>query len=249
MGDQRVRASHAELDQILKPVDDPFWNTYYPPNGWNCRCTVLQESGGKVDKKEYPDDGIADPLFNKNWGKECVVFPKSHPYFISAPTVAMLSLSREDLSNATFHRVGAVTPKGGSVWRNQLASESASDYELILRKAQEWAEAGDIVQILPRLDTPLKNELYSVIFKNMPDKYYGKCPDLNRNGIYWEHEGYQEGKFLMGKSVRRMINRGRKQANHVVITFPYETSDKDIKERLENYKGPHDKIEYIKKPE
>ena len=42
VGDGRVRPEHAMLDEISRPVGDKFWNTYFPPNGWNCRCTVLQ---------------------------------------------------------------------------------------------------------------------------------------------------------------------------------------------------------------
>lgn len=36
IGDARVRPDHALLNGIIKPVDDPFWNYSYPPNGWNC---------------------------------------------------------------------------------------------------------------------------------------------------------------------------------------------------------------------
>ena len=40
VGDGRVRDEHAGWDGIILPVDDPFWKTHYPPNGWGCRCTV-----------------------------------------------------------------------------------------------------------------------------------------------------------------------------------------------------------------
>ncbi len=35
-GDERVRESHVELNRITLPKDDPFWDKFYPPNGWNC---------------------------------------------------------------------------------------------------------------------------------------------------------------------------------------------------------------------
>lgn len=41
VGDDRVRDEHAELDGVTLPKDDPFWLRNYPPNGWNCRCSVI----------------------------------------------------------------------------------------------------------------------------------------------------------------------------------------------------------------
>ena len=38
-GDERVREDHRPLHDITLPFDDPFWAEYFPPNGWNCRCT------------------------------------------------------------------------------------------------------------------------------------------------------------------------------------------------------------------
>lgn len=40
VGDDRVRPTHAALDGMKLPKGDPFWQTFWPPNGWNCRCTV-----------------------------------------------------------------------------------------------------------------------------------------------------------------------------------------------------------------
>ncbi|MCF6185811.1 MAG: DUF935 family protein, partial [Bacteroidales bacterium] len=41
-GDERVRTSHANLNRITLPVSDSFWNEHYPPNGWGCRCSVIE---------------------------------------------------------------------------------------------------------------------------------------------------------------------------------------------------------------
>lgn len=34
------RLSHLEWEGLIFPVDDPFWDTHLPPNGWGCRCRV-----------------------------------------------------------------------------------------------------------------------------------------------------------------------------------------------------------------
>lgn len=36
VGDDRVRKEHMALDATTLPVEHPFWDTHYPPNGWNC---------------------------------------------------------------------------------------------------------------------------------------------------------------------------------------------------------------------
>lgn len=43
-GDQRVRPEHAAWNNTVLPVDHPFWETHYPPNGWGCRCTIRSAS-------------------------------------------------------------------------------------------------------------------------------------------------------------------------------------------------------------
>lgn len=42
--DFRTRPEHAKLDSIILPVSDPFWRAFMPPNGYNCRCGVIQLS-------------------------------------------------------------------------------------------------------------------------------------------------------------------------------------------------------------
>lgn len=41
VGDDRVRDEHAAMDGMRLPKDDPRWSAWWPPNGYNCRCSVL----------------------------------------------------------------------------------------------------------------------------------------------------------------------------------------------------------------
>ena len=89
--DGKVRPTHAALHGVTLPITDPFWEEYYPPNGWNCRCTVVQ-----VRKSRYPetphDEAMAlgeealqkdsKGIFHFNAGKEQKTVPDYNPYTI-----------------------------------------------------------------------------------------------------------------------------------------------------------------------
>lgn len=82
-GDDSVRDEHRALDGVTKRVEDPFWRTYYPPNGWNCRCEAIQvpddnaqESPGNTYRLPH-----VDPLFRTNCGETGLIFPQGHPYY------------------------------------------------------------------------------------------------------------------------------------------------------------------------
>lgn len=95
-GDELVRAEHRALHNITLPQNDPFWSQFLPPNGWNCRCTVVQ-----VRKNKYPTSDsakaieigesiTAEPkaqMFRFNPGKELKLFPDKHPYNKAPATV------------------------------------------------------------------------------------------------------------------------------------------------------------------
>lgn len=86
VGDSNVRESHAILNGVKKKVTDSFWLTYYPPNGWGCRCDVIQLNGMQ---HETPTGQITLPtvpaMFKTNLAQTGVVFPLSHPYYVGIP--------------------------------------------------------------------------------------------------------------------------------------------------------------------
>lgn len=76
VGDDRVRPEHRQWDNIIRAVNDPFWDTRYPPNGFLCRCKVIQLRDGNIT----PLTGVpqnSDKYFNNNPGKSNVIFKKS----------------------------------------------------------------------------------------------------------------------------------------------------------------------------
>ena len=58
VGDERTRPAHLALNGKIYRYDDPFWATFYPPNGFNCRCSVI--ALGERDLQRHgmdkPDD-------------------------------------------------------------------------------------------------------------------------------------------------------------------------------------------------
>lgn len=54
--DSSTREEHAMLNGLVLRYDDPFWNSFYPPNGWHCRCRVKALSAKNLADKELNSD-------------------------------------------------------------------------------------------------------------------------------------------------------------------------------------------------
>lgn len=78
--DKRTRPEHERLDGIIKPLDDSFWDTYAPPNGWGCRCYLISTDSDatNIDTKKLP---VLGKQFEVNNAKKGVVFKEQHPFF------------------------------------------------------------------------------------------------------------------------------------------------------------------------
>ena len=68
VGDNRVRDDHDVLDGTTLPKEHSFWDTFFPPNGFNCRCQAIPIF--EEEQRRFPSrEPIADSTFNFNPGK------------------------------------------------------------------------------------------------------------------------------------------------------------------------------------
>lgn len=49
--DRRTRPTHAAMNGLVFRADDPFWDSFYPPNGFNCRCRVRALDGDNMKER------------------------------------------------------------------------------------------------------------------------------------------------------------------------------------------------------
>lgn len=60
--DDRIRPQHRSWHDTVLPVDDPWWQTHFPPNGWGCRCDVQSLSQRDLDRRGFRVQPQAPPI-------------------------------------------------------------------------------------------------------------------------------------------------------------------------------------------
>lgn len=67
VNDKRTRPTHAAMHGKVYPADHPFWDIWYPPNGFRCRCGVVTLSADNVRdeklqiEKDDPTGKLIEP--------------------------------------------------------------------------------------------------------------------------------------------------------------------------------------------
>lgn len=241
--DKKVRPEHAALDRVTLPMSDTFWQEYYPPNGWNCRCTVIQ-----VRKSKYPetphDEAMAlgaeatgkdtKGIFHFNPGIEQKTMPDYNPYTIKRCRDCDIAKGKLDLAfipenelcaacrliRSGLAKVGETRNEGnGTVTIHQLINRNDSDFQKLNEIATFFArEQGAEVILTPKMSRPPKFQYECVYSSLIGTKYEGKCPDLCINGIWYEHEGFTSSNPK--NAFRNMLNDGLKQSNRLIIDKP-----------------------------
>lgn len=176
-GDNRVREEHAILHGITLPPSDPFWEHYFPPNGWNCRCTAVQVRKNKYPTSNSEDainrgkactDGPKRAMFRFNPGKTLKLFPDKHPYY-KAPAVVRdtaekhaaeqlrktLNFSPEQkheiLSQPIEQQFDTVHSDNTEIKIHRLRSAKQNDYNTIVDAATLFAKQGHSALVMPEV--------------------------------------------------------------------------------------------------
>ena len=51
INDSRTRPTHRAVNGLIFPLDHPFWDKWWPPNGFRCRCTTIPMSKGMIERR------------------------------------------------------------------------------------------------------------------------------------------------------------------------------------------------------
>lgn len=68
INDKRARPSHLALNSVIRHIDDPFWQKWYPPNGYRCRCTTNAITEKQAIRKGItPNEDLPDVQPDSGW--------------------------------------------------------------------------------------------------------------------------------------------------------------------------------------
>lgn len=213
---------HLAFVGIVRPVDDPFWNTHYPPNRWRCQCSVEQTDEEATDVPGNLPPIPADFAFNS--GKTGQVFDlKNSEYIKSVPPAEQPALIKkaksyvvkDAIANAEYQQLYS-SKSGGKVEAHPVTFNNA-DFDNVLKLARQMANEGHTVRMLPDVSDPaLRSQL-------LPSNGItgSKNPDYLIDGKI-----VADGKQVTGASkntISHTISQAKKQCNSVIIDIPEDS--------------------------
>ena len=231
-GDDAVRPEHAALEGVTLPQSDRFWDSYWPLNGWNCRCTVVQ-----VLKNKYPvtpreeamrrgKEALAKDkkgMFKFNSGKEQRTYPAYNPYTTSKCKTCDLAkmklaakVSDNELCEACIYLqtevcgYEEVPTENGRVrqHRSQLDDEKEKNVEIATYLANKY---GHKIDLIPRVDNVYKH----------------KNADAFNHTLGYKQE-FKVNSTNTLNAIDMAIRDGSRQANSIVIRLDSNVSFENI---------------------
>lgn len=167
-GDARVRDEHASLNGVIKPINDPFWGLHYPPNGWRCRCDVVQTAEKPTDDKL---ENFDKPTLPGNVGIDEEIFSSNNKFF------KLLNTNENAKRNAELMKLNAPLE---TAYTNGNKSVKVNIFYHRKDFADNLESAKIIVDQL-KLNVEIKGHIDSrIVFnhKNAEYKIEGKLADL-----------------------------------------------------------------------
>ena len=245
--DERTRETHRAWDGLTLPVEHEFWKTHLPPNDWGCRCYV-EPTANPVTEGVRTEDIPIKEAFANNPALSGEIFPII-PYAKGMSEKAIETVEKlvekrlGKLGENYIEKVIKEYPNGGKISISNLVNTEGSDYERVYKCCDFFAKQGKETMILPRFNSPLKNEIYQQLYADLQGtSYWGKCPDFKVGKTFYEHEGFlgdvNELSFKEAfKKATHMLGKGIKQSDKVVIDYTpcdYNSVIRTIEERIKS---------------
>lgn len=213
VGDGKVRDEHSKLHGIIKPVNDPFWDTHYPPNGWRCRCYVkpTNETSNRTKKvTTKPDKG-----FRLNVGKTNKTFSEDHPYFT-------YPAGDEKNVQTAFENFKQLAPYG----KARFVAEKAKVFVHPFADASPRELIGNYrvaIRIAEELERDVKLTPHVII-------------NQKKNPEYLVNDKIADRKSPEGKTLRNILTKANKQ-NVEVLVLDLQNSNRTEKAILNELAG------------
>jgi len=137
VNDSRTRPTHAALNGKVFPFDHPFWKTWYPPNGFRCRCGVVTLSQREMERDKLtaetddPTGKLIEPIDPKTGYKMPARLLMPDPGFASNPGATV------------WGGIVDASDRPGN-WKALPGLKTAGDYR---RKALTNVKPGDIADL------------------------------------------------------------------------------------------------------
>lgn len=144
------REAHRKLYFTIRPVEDPFWDIYWPPSAWGCKCDVRPTDEPVAElPKELPP--VADN-FKNNSGKTGILL-KSNQYTPqdSKQDKKIINEARDLLAEYDLYVREYQSKRGGIIdihWLHDKKQELVPNIE----SAKILANHGHSIKLLPVLE-------------------------------------------------------------------------------------------------
>lgn len=237
--DDKVRPEHAALDRITLPMSDPFWESYYPPNGWNCRCTVVQVRRGKYEETPHNEamsrgeevlNGEKLSIFRFNSGIQGKTMPDYNPYTIKRCTDCDVAKGKLGLVNEIVdNQLCAACRLNHQCWsrKEENAPEVFYDCEVSNGKLRVSSKHGKTEKKENvRIGTYLAEKYgYDIdLIANPSDR---KTADSLNKSLGYEQE-YKVSKTPTKSSIDRLLRTGKDQSGNIVLSIESDISLSDV---------------------
>lgn len=215
VGDSRVRPEHAALNGVVKPIDDPFWKTYYPPNGWRCRCTVMN-TAEKVSEGTFEDKTVK-PEFHGNTALDEEILTSKGTFF------KLLNKDHKAKINAELmkYNMPMEIAYHGKHKKKVFVSLFADDKDLVSN-----VETAMVIVDKLGIDVKIRAHIDSNVVKGHKNPEYeigGKIADRKETSSY--------------TSIKSNLENARKQGNQSIVYDITKFQNWNAYEITKNLKG------------
>nr|DAS68333.1 MAG TPA: minor capsid component [Caudoviricetes sp.] len=235
VGDKRVRKVHRALHNVTLPITSRFWDEYFPPNGWNCRCTVARVRKGKYPESDEAQAMLAgsqatagkhQEMMRFNPGKQMACFPAYNPYTISKCKDCPNRPGKLKLAKVPGNELCAVC----KVIKEQTFIKEAKRIKEASKEAYEWVsghvpEKGYTLPATSDNDTHelriSRGSLKDVVdhFKRPEDKMIiATLMDLLEERVYTHNALLGEGKKGDPETIKKNL---KKKSDRGVVSYNY----------------------------